>query len=380
MPAQLFEIPFIIALGMSAAIFACILLPMFILSCICPKLTTDAHENTRWLDGLRGLAAATVSLNHAPLVIHNLQQAPTIFPYTPHDIALFKFFGSMGVQFFFCITGVLFADKILFAEKINWTAFYRKRLLRLVPGYFAACVLALVIAAWYSWPVKEKFKSLIVELPSIFSFGLMPLPNVNSFDFVRLIGVNWSLALEWRFYVMLPIIFILHRKFRWFAVVGVVVFAVSDVILTGASFWVFFVSGAMCAPIMRRQFAMWTRVTGYIVASAILVVYACYGGKFAGYGPERWVLMTGLFSSLVIIRPWILTTKTIVAMGTVSYSFYLLHVMIIFTVFEVFHIYFMGVTFPAVPYFTIFACASMAFAVMLSTISYLYVERPFMHL
>ena len=79
----------------------------------------------------------------------------------------------------------------------------------------------------------------------------------------------------------------------------------------------------------------------------------------------------------MIIRPWILTTKTIVALGSVSYSFYLLHVMIIFTMFEVFRIYFMDVTFPTVPYFTILAAASMAFSAVISN---LYVERPFIHL
>jgi hypothetical protein len=51
--------------------------------------------------------------------------------------------------------------------------------------------------------------------------------------------------------------------------------------------------------------------------------------------------------------------------------------MIIFTMFEVFRIYFMDVTFPTVPYFTILAAASMAFSAVISN---LYVERPFIHL
>lgn len=378
MPQQLFEVPFLLSLGMLAAMFASVLIPMLILPRFIPKLTTDAHEKSRWLDGLRGIAAATVALNHAPLVIINLQLVPKIFIFTQQEFALFRFFGSIGVQIFFCITGMLFANKILFAEKIDWTTFFRKRMHRVVPAYFFACGLALAMASWYSWPITQSLNEITAALPQLLSFGLIPLPKINGFDFGRLLGVNWSLAIEWRFYAMLPIVFILIRDFRTIAVIAIASFAVFDSILTGASSWVFFVSGALCAPIMNRQFGTKFRILGHIGIFVVITIYALYWGEFPDYGPVRWVLMTALFSSIVIARPWILTSNPVVAMGSVSYSFYLLHCMTLFAVFEACRIYAFDITNIAVRPFTILAGGALALATVLSSVSYLFVERPFM--
>jgi peptidoglycan/LPS O-acetylase OafA/YrhL len=372
----LFYVPFLLSVGMLVVLFVSALLPMFFLPYLFPALTEDAHQETRWLDGLRGIAATTVALNHAPFVLVNLKVVPKVFVFQ-HQI-LFSFFGSIGVQVFFCITGMLFTSKLLFSDEVNWTSFFRKRLRRTVPGYFSACALALAIAVWYSFPVKQPIGEILVALPQILSFGLMPLPAFNGFHLGRLLGVNWSLAIEWRFYAVLPILFVLVRDLRSLALIAIVAFAIFDSVLSGKSTWAFFVSGAICAPLMYRSFGRKVRVASYAVMAVVLFVFARYWGEFSNYGPERLLLMTVLFSSIVIARPWALSIKPLVAMGAVSYSFYLLHSMVLFVLFEAFRRYAFDVATLSLISFTALAGATLAFATMLSTASYFYIERPFM--
>jgi peptidoglycan/LPS O-acetylase OafA/YrhL len=350
---------------------------MYLASHFIPQLTKDAHDKTKYLDGLRGVAASLVALNHAPLVIINLLHVPQSFYFPLKEAAIFGFLGSVGVQIFFCITGVLFAKKILFSSEIDWTSFFKKRLLRVVPAYVVASLLALVIVKFYTHHFR--IMDVIRGAPNIFAFGLMQLPNINEFNLNRLLGVNWSLAYEWRYYVTLPIIFVMIRNLNMIAVVvGIIVFAVADMILTDNSFWVYFVSGAICTPLMHGNFSKKINYMGCTLGLAVLLIYLLYWDIFPAYGLVRWGLMTLLFFSIVVSRPYLLSTKPFVAMGSVSYSFYLLHVMIIFAVFEICHRYLIDVTLLPFWSFIILACTALAAAVFVSTISYLKIERPFM--
>ena len=117
MIAPLFEVPLQLILVMLAVMFFSVIICIYFLSCFIPQLTKDSHANTNWLDGLRGIAAILVALNHVSLVIVNLMYMPKSFYFPLKEAGLFDFLGSIGVQMFFCITGVLFAKKILFASE-----------------------------------------------------------------------------------------------------------------------------------------------------------------------------------------------------------------------------------------------------------------------
>ena len=378
-PQKIFEVPFLLAIGMLAIMFFSVILPMLILPRIVPQITTDAHPESRWLDGLRGIASAIVALNHAPLVIINLQVTPKVFGYKGKALELFNFTGSIGVQIFFCITGMLFARKILMSEQIDWTDFFRKRMRRIVPAYFFACSVALSIAAWYSWPVTQPLTKILASIPSVLSFGLMPLPTINGFDFGRLLGVNWTLAIEWRYYLTLPLVFVLIRDHRHLAIAFLVLFAILDSTITGSSSWVYFVSGAICAPMMKRQFSDKTRAWGLATLFSTMLLYALFWRKFPNYGYERWLLMTVLFASIVVVRPGVLSKRPIVAMGTVSYSFYLLHCLVLFFIFEFARIHLFDVSNMDVLSFTMMTGGTLAIATILSTATYVFIERPFMY-
>ncbi|MFY9589624.1 acyltransferase family protein [Rickettsia endosymbiont of Halotydeus destructor] len=164
---------FLLAVG----IFVIILTTTWILSRLIPILSSEAHPESKWLDGLRGIAAMLVALTHVQ--VHIIKQEYTLFHFT----------GALGVQLFFCITGMLFAHKIIYAKVIDWTLFYKKRLLRIVPAYFCACIVALMLTLWSTWPVKQSLLGILPELPKLLSFGLLPLPIINGFN---LANCTWS--------------------------------------------------------------------------------------------------------------------------------------------------------------------------------------------
>lgn len=322
-----------------------------------------------------------VALNHVPMELINLGLVPKVFYFPTSQHTLFHFFGSIGVQIFFCITGLLFANKILFAAEVDWTSFFKKRLLRLFPAYVFAATLAIFVALLLTRFSTLNIMEVFSNLPNIFAFGLLPLPNINGFDMNRLIGVNWSLAYEWRYYVMLPILFVVIRNLPIMLIAFVIIiFATCDVILTESSVWIYFVSGAICAPLMNTKLSKPMSGFGYVLTLVLLVIYAFTWSIFPDYGPQRWVLMTSFFLSLVMSRPYVLTLKPFVAMGSASYSFYLLHAMIVFVVIGMFHKLVMDVTLLRFSSFVILACLALAVATLVSAVSYINVERPFMRL
>lgn len=366
-------------LVMLLLMFASVAMSMYLTSGFIPQLTQDAHQKNNWIDGLRGVAAAVVALNHAPLVLMNLGIGSKAFLFGPDQIKLFQLFGSLGVQIFFCITGALFTSKLLFAAEVDWTSFFKRRFLRIVPGYVFAATLAIIIVLLLTQFNVLSFYEIFRALPNIYSFGFFELPNINGFHFVRLIGVIWSLAYEWRYYVMLPLLFVMIRNLPMLPVVAtIVVFAACDAMLSASSFWVYFVSGAIAAPLLDTSPGKYTKWFGTFLIIASAVTYALVWYRFPNYGPHRWFLMTILFFSVAMSRPYLLTLRPFVAMGSASYSFYLLHVMVVFVVFYLFNKLIMDVTLLSFRSFVILACFSLAVAALVSALSYLKIERPFM--
>lgn len=366
-------------LALLAFIFVCAIVPMFFMQKAIPSLVPQDHPQTRWMDGLRGVAAVLVSLNHAPLVLINLAIVPKVFYFDLDDSSILKFFGAVGVQIFFCITGVLFAGKILSAKPIDWTVFYAKRVRRIVPAFFLAAVLALLIAAWFSWPIVQRTGDIISALPAIFGFGLLPMPTVNGFNFDRLLGVAWTLAIEWKFYFVLPIVYIAIQKSRKLTFAAIILFAIVDLFLNGLSAWAFFIPGALCSLISAQQFSRKTRITSALAAVVIVIFMFYRAGAKGDYGLEQWLTVSALFAALTVSRPGLLAIRAFIALGTVSYSFYLLHVMTIFAVFALVDQYVVGAGELTMIQFALLSGAALALASMISTASYMLVERRFMH-
>ncbi|MFE2586336.1 acyltransferase family protein [Streptomyces sp. NPDC059378] len=150
-----------------------------------------AGDRLRALDGLRLLAALMVCMYHfagknGPIA-ESWHQSPGLkFP----TLSLAATYGSLGVQFFFVISGFVICMS-------SWGRslgdFFRSRVARLYPAYWVAIVL--ITAAACILPVVVhplRSDEILVNLTML----QQPM-GVN-----RVLGVDWTLWVEVRFYAM----------------------------------------------------------------------------------------------------------------------------------------------------------------------------------
>ncbi|MFF9260373.1 acyltransferase family protein [Streptomyces longwoodensis] len=150
-----------------------------------------AEGRLRALDGLRLLAALMVCCYHYAgkngEVAQSWHQSPSeVFP----TLSQFATYGSLGVQFFFLISGFVICMS-------SWGRslgdFFRSRVARLYPAYWAAIVVV-TVAAYVLPVVVEPLRSdeLLVNLTM--------LQQPMGVD--RVLGVDWTLWVEVRFYAL----------------------------------------------------------------------------------------------------------------------------------------------------------------------------------
>ena len=160
------------------------------------------NEYVPALDGLRGLAILLVIGSHF------------FFKF-----GIFKL-GWIGVDLFFVLSGYLIASKFI-RQPISSNlvkVFYRNRILRILPLYFAFILFFLSI--WYILPVEKKF---LLYIPAIKQFWLHHFFLMQNWMYV--FGTSeaqmynplmhlWSIAIEEQFYIFFPLIIICISKLK----------------------------------------------------------------------------------------------------------------------------------------------------------------------
>lgn len=158
------------------------------------------------LDGWRAISILLVIVGH--LVNYRYQSGP------PSPVA--GYLAVMGVKVFFVISGFLIAGLALKEETATGTlsmkGFYRRRVYRILPAYFAylATVLLFSLLGW------------IEQEPAGIGLAAVFMCNLPGVDCGWFVGHSWSLAYEEQFYLVFPLLFVLTprtRKPRLFAVI-----------------------------------------------------------------------------------------------------------------------------------------------------------------
>jgi peptidoglycan/LPS O-acetylase OafA/YrhL len=293
------------------------------------------------IQGLRALAVLFVVLYHAKLPLFSG--------------------GYVGVDVFFVISGYLISG-LLVREmertgRINFAAFYARRIRRLLPAA-AVVLLATALAArlWLS-PLEQ------VELaPSLF-FSALYASNIwfasQATDYLagdvhtELLVHTWSLSVEEQFYLIWPLLIFLGarllspgriRRAVLFTMSAVFVASlVASLWLTSVSQpWAFFSSPTRAwefaagglAFMATRRVAAWSdglknicMLVGF-AAMAVSVVFFNDRTTFPGIAALLPVLGTVLMITPGAARGWMarwLATPPMQTMGNVSYSWYLWH-------------------------------------------------------
>ncbi|ATF91990.1 O-acetyltransferase OatA [Cedecea neteri] len=176
-------------------------------------------ESKRWspeLEGLRGLASLWVLLGHICLLV----QCRIPLLYDP----------GMGVDLFILLSGYLMAKNYQERrEKEPWNSpetfrkFWLRRFFRIAPLYYLLLAVALIFGGWFgemrdiiasAWPTAATASSRYADHSALnifshltFIFGLLP-----AYSF-RTVLPDWSIGLEMQFYLLFPFIMLLVMRY-----------------------------------------------------------------------------------------------------------------------------------------------------------------------
>jgi peptidoglycan/LPS O-acetylase OafA/YrhL len=299
----------------------------------------------------------------------------------------FIYEGGYGVPLFFIISGFIlslpFARwRLRNEKKVSLKRYFIRRVFRLEPPYLIALVILFVAHVWilHNYSFQKLFPHLLAS--AVYMHGAI----YHSFSPV--LPVAWSLEVEVQFYVLAPLlcsIFLLrNRNIRW-AIMMVI-------IISSALFWYgvwgvphvlkylhYFFIGILLSDWFVTGKRLFKNETAGITAAIIaLLIYF-----FLPSINNLWAYMIKILSMWILVHV-VLTNASIkklfskpvlVWIGGMCYSIYLLHFAIVSAAGQILLRWNVS-AYPAllIPLSLLFA----ALVLMISSVFYLLVERPFM--
>ena len=305
------------------------------------------------LEGLRGLASLWVLVGHISLLIHchiTLISSPGI-----------------GVDLFILLSGYLMAKNYVERQhKEPWQSastvkkFWIRRFFRIAPLYYLLLIVALVYGPWfgemrdtlahfYSGTATESSRYTDQSLANIlthfsFLFGLLPAYGFNT------VLPDWSIGLEMQFYLLFPFIMLVTMRFGFAAsLTGIMAlccvgryvladyyeaFEMPSMILIKLNI---FMSGMLLAEAVRKKsllyivFALLGPVASVVMGlDAIPLQIAMEVLMILGMAAILWQYAEGsLMVRLITLPRKILNNRFSTWLGDVSFSVYLLHLLIV---------------------------------------------------
>jgi peptidoglycan/LPS O-acetylase OafA/YrhL len=334
------------------------------------------------IDGLRGFLALGVLFHHA-LFRFNLAATGR---WAIADSAFYTLLGQVAVMAFFMITGFLFWDRVLRSPGgsqrsalIDWRQFYAARIRRIVPMYLVAVALLLLVVAFESGGRRQvPVADLVDQVFRWLCFALLDMPDVNGVADTKLYiaGVVWTLKYEWAFYWLLPFMALFATGARFAALAG---FAVALALATDDALVLCFLGGMLAAHAVNRwALASLLRSRGATIVPIALIV-VLFSGFDDGYGIAQAALLAGAFLFVAHGNDLfgLLAAPASRALGTISYSVYLLHGLLLYAGFRA-----LGALVPIAEigvggYWALVAAVAVA-TVAGAALTYRWIELPFM--
>ncbi len=305
------------------------------------------------MDGLRGLAALYVVINHVFL---------RAFPGYPVDHAPFWagwfIYGRFAVVVFIVLSGFSLA---LSPARHGWrldgvARFARRRARRILPAYWAALAFSLAVA----WLVVAQNgqggpnpKSVVVNGLLVQNIVGAPSPN----------RAFWSMAVEAQLYILFPLLLLIVRRWGAIVMVAVVTFVVAVVGVVGPHVARLDTFVIQSPPDLAALFAVGILTAGIVgagstgrpwpwpwlglaAATPVLATIWWQGSVWTldhlfwvdlAFGPAIACLLAGLASGTPggrgrLLR--LLEARPIRSLGSSSYSLYLTHAPIIVIVYD----------------------------------------------
>ncbi|CAM3154848.1 acyltransferase family protein [Streptobacillus ratti] len=119
--------------------------------------------------------------------------------------------GFLGVDLFFVLSGYLITSILIEKNNLNIKEFYYKRFKRLFPVSFSMLLILTVILALTNkdWLIKEKMNILNGYIYNSNLHSVLSKSNYfDNFSIASPVKHLWSLAIEMKFYILFPLIFL----------------------------------------------------------------------------------------------------------------------------------------------------------------------------
>jgi peptidoglycan/LPS O-acetylase OafA/YrhL len=335
------------------------------------------------IDGIRGFLAFFVFLHHSYIWSIFIKTEEWKEPTSN----LFNQFGQTSVALFFMITAFLFITKLISAKNntINWKKYITSRFFRIFPAYFFSIIVVfLIVAILSNFQSNDSILSNLKNSIGWLFFTIGGPNDINNITNTYLIdaGVTWSLPYEWLFYLILPLIALLfkikvsNQNLIIYTLVFIAVAIINHV--TFIKFVPFF--GGIIAALLIHKKSINLKYTKYSFMFLLLVFILIY---FFNNGQD---ILPLVFSSLLFIMIasgnsifGILSNTYSRLLGQITYSLYLLHGIVLFIVFRFVIGYPQAAQLSDNNYWLIIACCIVPI-VLISQISYKYIELPFINL
>jgi peptidoglycan/LPS O-acetylase OafA/YrhL len=284
------------------------------------------------IDGLRAIAVVPVVLFHA-------------------GISFFSG-GYVGVDIFFVISGFLITSIILdeiASKRFSLIGFYERRIRRIIPAlYFVVSITAIASFAFFSPFELEEFSlsliSVLLYVSNIFFWKNSGYFETQS-EFNPLLH-TWSLSVEEQFYIFLPLLLIF--SYRFFGRNGSLLLSlifISSLLLShwasnfypSANFyllptraWELLAGSLLAIEMSKKKFISSNSVlsSAGLLLIAVSVFFFDENTPFPSLFALVPVLGTVLlirFSDNEMLIGRVLSSGPLVFIGTISYSFYLVH-------------------------------------------------------
>jgi peptidoglycan/LPS O-acetylase OafA/YrhL len=335
-----------------------------------PPPTSPSHHLPQ-LDALRGFAAAIVFAFHWYWLSFTATS-------NPHLVLVAKLlsplgYGDSGVPIFFVLSG--FCIHLAFcrapARNFSTPQFFHRRFFRIFPAYLLWLAIFSLCHPTRPSPYAPA---------AILAHALM-LQNFSPQYFLQINSSFWSLAVEWQFYLAYPLLLLL-RRFLGMPRATLLAFALS------ATYCLALTITGQHSPFLVRcllaSYAQWTLgallaerfVAGkpILLPPRITLSLAIPAALLLTGREDQWASLAWSLAAASTLDWWIrqqhfLPPRPLVFLGSISYSFYLIHEPILEYLTQ-------SLGRPDVPHIFLIFAASLALTIIAAWATYRLIELP----
>ena len=273
---------------------------------------------------------------------HGQHLGDSAWPVAQNPLTALLVEGHTGVAAFMVLSGFIFMQGTIGA-RVDWRRFLRNRVLRIYPLYLVVVVFG--VSAYRR------------EVSFDIAVGLLPLP-IFGMDRIGAFGaMTWAVALECQFYLLFPVLHGLLQSHGRGFLVRLIILAVALRIAAGllgadmqaVSFWTIagrldqFLLGMLAGQYYGVNPERCRRLLACQFPAAVALVFAGLQGfnhlggwTAGGWWRALWPTAEGLMWTYFILcyigaARWLpgLLSRTAESVGLISYSIYLLHLVIV---------------------------------------------------